>query len=179
MFSGPEGVPLLCSPVVRPKKNSHCSYCGRAFTPKQPWPRVCLCGAVSYQNPLPVVLAVVPVDNGVLAIRRGERPHRGELALPGGFMEFGETWQQALVRELREETRIMLPPEPLSLLDVATAEDGALLVIGQTPPISAEVLPRSCETLEAEELVVLSGGEEMAFQIHAEIVKAVLAGQPS
>lgn len=40
----------------------------------------------------------------VLLIRRGNPPHRGMLALPGGFVDGDESVEQAVVRELREET---------------------------------------------------------------------------
>ena len=41
---------------------------------------------------------------GVVVIRRDIEPFRGELALPGGFIETGESWREAAVRELSEET---------------------------------------------------------------------------
>ena len=40
----------------------------------------------------------------VLLIRRGWDPYAGMLALPGGYVDTGETFQQAALRELAEET---------------------------------------------------------------------------
>ena len=75
-------------------KNSHCSYCGEAF-PHLPWPRECpACGARSYLNPLPVVVAIVPVGNGLVAVRRNIEPQKGTLTLPGGYLDLKETWQE-------------------------------------------------------------------------------------
>ncbi|MBI1877066.1 MAG: hypothetical protein HYR94_02315 [Chloroflexi bacterium] len=69
------------------QKNSHCSYCGSPFAESQPWPRACVrCGNVTFRNPAPVAVVLLPVEDGLLVIRRGIEPQRGQLALPGGFI---------------------------------------------------------------------------------------------
>jgi 8-oxo-dGTP diphosphatase len=51
--------------------------------------------------------AVVFDDSGrVLLVRRKYPPFQGHLALPGGFVEAGETTEAAALRELKEETSI-------------------------------------------------------------------------
>lgn len=60
------------------------------------------------EEPSPLVAcvgAVVRDDAGrLLLIRRGQEPSRGRWSLPGGRVEPGETPEQAVVREVREET---------------------------------------------------------------------------
>lgn len=53
---------------------------------------------------------------GVVLIRRGREPFRGMWALPGGFVEPGETVEAACRREAREETGLEV--EPVQLLGV-------------------------------------------------------------
>ncbi len=42
----------------------------------------------------------------ILLIKRGNEPFRGQWALPGGFVEYGETTEEAVIREVQEETGI-------------------------------------------------------------------------
>lgn len=117
------------------QKNSHCSYCGRLFEPAQPWPRLCPgCGQISYLNPLPVAVTLLPVSGGLLAVRRAIPPHLGHLALPGGYINLGETWQQAAAREVQEETGVPLVPQELLLFDVQSAPDSTLLIFALAQP---------------------------------------------
>lgn len=52
----------------------------------------------------------------VLLIERGHEPYKGRWALPGGFMEWGESCEEAAARELLEETS--LKDVPIKLLGV-------------------------------------------------------------
>ena len=58
-------------------------------------------------TPLVVVDVVVKYpENSIVLIRRKNPPFRGEFALPGGFVDIGETVEEACIRETYEETNI-------------------------------------------------------------------------
>tara|TARA_B100001179_G_scaffold228455_1_gene212523 strand:+ start:1074 stop:1520 length:447 start_codon:yes stop_codon:yes gene_type:complete len=68
------------------------------------------CGRDGYSNPAVAVDAVAlrEGESGteVLLIRRGGEPWKGRLAFPGGFVDYGEDPERAVLRELEEETGV-------------------------------------------------------------------------
>jgi 8-oxo-dGTP diphosphatase len=56
------------------------------------------------ETPKLMVDVVIPSEEGVVLIRRCSEPFEGHWALPGGFVEVGETVHEAAVREVAEET---------------------------------------------------------------------------
>ena len=63
----------------------------------------------------------------VLLIRRGKEPLRGRWVVPGGTVELGETLEQALVREVREETGLVVRPlEVVAVFDRIEREGDAV-----------------------------------------------------
>ncbi|MGZ4862995.1 MAG: NUDIX domain-containing protein [Halobacteriota archaeon] len=57
-----------------------------------------------HKNPALTVDAVIVKDGEIVLIKRKGEPFRGQYALPGGFVEYGETVEAALRREVLEET---------------------------------------------------------------------------
>jgi 8-oxo-dGTP diphosphatase len=66
------------------------------------------CGAriKEYKNPLPTVDIIIEINDGIVLIERGNEP-RG-WALPGGFVDYGETLEEAAIREALEETSLSI-----------------------------------------------------------------------
>ncbi len=160
------------------KKNSHCSYCGQAFAPNQPWPRKCVsCGHVSFVNPIPVAVCLLPVEGGLLCVRRAIPPGQGMLALPGGYIDLHETWQQAAARELFEETGIRIDAGEIRHFRThsSTLGDGVLLIFGTARERTWGSLPPFQANEEIAETVVLQGPQELAFPLHTQAVHEYFA----
>lgn len=156
--------------------NPHCTHCGTAFASEE-YPRTCPgCGEITWQNPLPVAVTLVPVriaggsgpgGTGIVAVRRGIEPGYGKLGLPGGFMESRETWQEAAVRELREETGIAADPSTVSIFDVLSSPGGyRLIVVALLPPRDEADLPPMVPNDETLEWLVLKKPEQLVFDTH-------------
>ncbi|MEV6654640.1 NUDIX domain-containing protein [Streptomyces sp. NPDC051219] len=168
-------------PVI-PEKNSHCSSCGAPYPADSGWPRICsACGDTLYRNPLPVAVALLPVsdDQGaaLVVITRDIEPQRGGIALPGGFIDHGEDWRHAVVRELKEETGIDLGGEPVRLADAMSSPAGHLLVFGLLPERAAAGLPPTAPTDETTGWHLLHEPAELAFPLHTEAVRKWFRGQ--
>jgi 8-oxo-dGTP diphosphatase len=102
------------------KKRQFCLYCGgttikkyedsvrRDFCPA--------CNSYFYENPLPVVSAILESSRQILLVKRDRAPSKGLWCLPTGFAEAGESIEEAALRELEEETGIR--GKIVKLLDV-------------------------------------------------------------
>ena len=85
------------------------------------------CGHIHYLNPK-VVAATLPVlDGKVVLIRRAIEPRLGTWSYPAGFVEMGETVEEAAVRETSEEACLTVSIE--RLLNVYTSPDAPVIVI--------------------------------------------------
>jgi ADP-ribose pyrophosphatase YjhB (NUDIX family) len=67
-----------------------CPYCGRQIE--------------RYRNPVPTVDIIIETDGGIVLIQRKNPP--SGWALPGGFVDYGESLEKAAVREAKEETSL-------------------------------------------------------------------------
>jgi len=58
--------------------------------------------------PIPSAGAVILNDDHILLIQRGQAPAKGKWTLPGGVVELGESPEEALIREVKEECNLII-----------------------------------------------------------------------
>ena len=98
-------------------------------------------------------------EGRVLLIRRGSEPLRGQWSLPGGTLELGESLEQGVVREMREETGLEVRVlELIEVFDRIFYADGAKLV---PAPNGSNTQPRYHYVI-ADYLCERTGGEAQA-----------------
>ncbi|MEU8892802.1 NUDIX domain-containing protein [Streptomyces sp. NPDC048442] len=161
--------------------HSHCAHCGAPYAETAGWPRTCAeCGETAYRNPLPVAVALLPVRSpegtGLVVITRTIEPCRGGIALPGGFIDHGEDWRDAVVRELHEETGIEAPATEVRLADALSSPAGHLLLFGLLPTRDASDLPPPAPTLETTGWHLLHTPKPLAFPLHTQAAHSWFTG---
>lgn len=71
------------------------------------------CNYISYDQISVLVGAILHYDNKILWIKRGIEPYKELWTFPSGYLEAGESLQEAATRELKEETGIDLSPSQM------------------------------------------------------------------
>ncbi len=133
---------------------TYCPHCATPLengTENNSFVQVCpKCGWVHYFNPIPssAILPVLP-DGHLVLIRRKNEPFAGKWAIPSGFIEYGESPEEAALRELKEETG--LEGRIVTLLDIAQKESsvyGSVLVITYIVSITDGTMNAQDDALE-------------------------------
>ena len=123
----------------------YCMHCGQRLTTAVPEGdsrrrMVCLdCGFIHYLNPRPVAGTIPVRDGKILLGRRDIEPRRGFWVFPGGFMDVGESAEEAAKRETLEEMHLEVTN--LELLGVYTRiEQGVVVIVYEAEAVGeAEV----------------------------------------
>jgi ADP-ribose pyrophosphatase YjhB (NUDIX family) len=124
----------------------YCPRCGRRATVDYPRSLNCPhCGYGAYYNPKPVAAAIpITPDNHIILLKRGFDPGKDLWTFPGGFVDLGESVEQAAKREADEELKITL--QITGLVGVySRPEDRVILIVfaattDQTPHTTPEAL---------------------------------------
>lgn len=135
----------------------------------------------TYEYPRPMLTADCVVVNPlheVLLIRRGNEPFCGHWALPGGFMEMDETIEHCAVRELQEETGIVIDESQAVLVGVFSRPGRDPR--GRTVTVAYRIVLDECVEVQGSDDAAearwfqLTALPPLAFD-HAEVIAAAIA----
>lgn len=126
-----------------------CPRCGNrgaldTTEPSNPFFLCSNCGFRKYNNPLPSTVAVVERDGGFLLLRRAIEPALGQWDAVGGFLQPGETAEECVLRESREELGVAVSIRGVLGTFASTYGESGLTTIGIafhcTIPASAQIV---------------------------------------
>jgi ADP-ribose pyrophosphatase YjhB (NUDIX family) len=166
---------VTLNPALREAR--YCPRCGEEAEIEYPRSMSCPhCGYGAYYNPKPVAAAIpVTASGDVVLLKRGFEPGKDLWTFPGGFVDLGESVEEAALREVREE--IEADVELQALVGVySKAEERVVLIVFAA---TIEVEPRT--TPEAPEVKAFAPDEipweALAFWSTTDALRDFLAGR--
>jgi 8-oxo-dGTP diphosphatase len=121
----------------------------RVVKPNEPQRLVCAaCSFIFYQDPKVVAGTIFTLDNRIVLLKRAVEPALGKWVFPGGYVDRGESVQEAAIRETLEESRLEVAL--ISLLNVYSYSRSPNVIVVYTAEIVGGQLAAGDESLEAE-----------------------------
>ena len=104
----------------------------------------------------------------MIGIRRGIEPRKGQVAFPGGYINSGETFHQALSRELFEETGIKVPENSWDVFHIGDSlQSNRILIFGICKGV--DNVDFSFKTEETQEVLLIEPSTSLAFPLHDDV----------
>lgn len=101
------------------------------------------CETTFFRDPKLVVTALIEQDGRVLLVQRDIEPGRGLWGLPGGYVDWNEHPETAMVRECEEETGAQVVPQGLArVLHVVRDDQGIVILAYRASLIGGELTAR-------------------------------------
>lgn len=142
---------------------------------------------MEYQNPKTIAVMCQELYSGMrssyLLVTRESEPFIGELAFPGGWVEMGETIEQAAGREFKEEVGIEIPTPKLihSMVGVDLPGAPTNLILAFCHSVVAlewrEVYAQFRPNREVRSVHWSKGDEKLCFPTHEQTLR-LLTGNP-
>ncbi len=155
---------------------NYCPICGRPLAASHDGesqrPHCQACRRFYYLNPVPAACCFVSRGADLLFVRRAIEPCRGQWSFPGGFVEIGETTEEAARRELFEETG--LRGSGFHLIGASTQPSrlsGAVTVLGYAVARWEGELTPASDALDAA-FFAPDQRPPLAFQAHRDLLAA-------
>jgi ADP-ribose pyrophosphatase YjhB (NUDIX family) len=130
-----------------------CAHCGGQLlvqapaAGQRPRPVCSACGRVVYLDPKVAVGAVIAHEGGLVLLKRGIDPGYGKWVFPGGFVDRGETLEEAAARETWEEVGLEVTAD--RLLGAYSYREYPVVIVVYVARVTGGRLAAGDETLEA------------------------------
>jgi ADP-ribose pyrophosphatase YjhB (NUDIX family) len=132
------------------------------------------CKKFYYKNPLVAVAAVCFLKNGIVFVKRKYNPCKGFWTLPGGFVETGETVEDAVKRELKEETGLKAKKiRFLKVMTIKTDLFNTLILIGFVVEVKNSSL-KSGDDAQSVRIIKINKLPLLTFKAHKILIKEAL-----
>jgi ADP-ribose pyrophosphatase YjhB (NUDIX family) len=106
-----------------------------------------VCSFIFYQDPKVVAGTVFTLEGGIVLLKRGVEPALGKWVFPGGYVDRGESVQEAAVRETKEESQLDVRLGPL--LNVYSYPQSPNVIVVYTAEVIGGALTAADESVDA------------------------------
>lgn len=127
------------------------------------------CEFVHWNNPKPVTATVVPINNGIVLVKRKFEPFVGSWCLPGGFIEAAEFPHESAEREVFEETGLEVKVSRLLEATAPGREINVIIIFYEAIPVGGSLVAGD----DASEVACFDQHnlpEDIAFDLHRRII---------
>lgn len=129
-----------------------------------------ICEFVHWNNPRPVTASLVPMDGGLVLVKRNVEPFIGLWCLPGGFIEAAEHPDQSAIREVEEETGLTVAIDRLLLASAPGSNINVVILFYLARAVSGTLRPGD----DAGEVQVFKNHDlpsNIAFDLHKKMIE--------
>lgn len=156
--------------------SKYCNYCGNIHDSDK-WPKVCkCCNNTIYRNPIHVAVGLLPFVsntqvNGLLLVQRATKPFIGEYCLPGGIVDWGESWKEVASREMWRKTFIKTDPDEFEFTKMILTPDKTkqLLFLTSRKVRNEKDFALFTPNSEVSNIFIANKGTQLCFPSHQEI----------
>ena len=136
--------------------------------------RCAQCSRIIYSDPKVAVAAIIPMDDGIVLLKRAIEPQIGKWSFPSGYVDRGEKLERALEREVLEECGLVVKTD--RLIGVYSDDGQAVVLVVYHADLVSGELVAGDETSEAR-VFALDEMPKLAFEHDDRIVRDWLGGE--